>query len=243
MRYSSSKWASRPLRCASRRCRNSPISSGWMRSSHSSGADLGGGAAEHLLPARGEVDPVVPQVPVEEAVVGAADGQRVALLALPQREQRRFLLGFHALTLSRRPDGRTQPSHALLQHVVRRPRLDDVGGGLLVEGPGDHDEGRPGRDLAGQLQGGQPMVAGEVVVGQDQVERKRPERPLVVLPAGDPGERELPDMLPQLPLEKLLVAGVILQQQDGEGVIDHAIPRSLSPRQVYHFRPNARRYV
>ena len=48
-------------------------------------ADLRVGAAEHRLPARRVVDAPAAQVPVPEAVVGAAGGHRVALLALVQR--------------------------------------------------------------------------------------------------------------------------------------------------------------
>ena len=204
-------------------------------------AQLGGGMAEHLLPARREVDPVVPKVPVEEPVVGAAHGQRVALLALLQRQQGGLLLRFHPLALTRGPDGGLQAGDPFLQHVVRGAGLDDVGGGLFVERPGHDDERRPGSHLSGELQGGQAVVARQVVVGQDQVERKSPQRPFVVLAADDPGERELPDVLPQLPLEELLVGRIVLQHEDGERVINHGTPRALSPQKVYHFRLNSGR--
>src|SRR4051794_1677987 len=47
----------------------------------------------YRLPARGEVQLVGPQVPVPEAIVGTAGGQRVALFALAQRFRRLPALG------------------------------------------------------------------------------------------------------------------------------------------------------
>ena len=189
-------------------------------------ADVGRGMAEHLLPARGEVDPVAAKVPVEEAVVGSAHGERVALLALAQGQHRGLLLVLHALALARRADGGPEAGDALLQDVVRRPGLDDVGGGLLVERSGDDDERGAGSDPSGELQRGQAVVAGNVVIGQDQVEGERAQRAFVVLRSRDPRERELPDVLPQLPLEELLVRRIVLQHEDGERVIDHFSPRA-----------------
>src|SRR5438876_5019256 len=189
-------------------------------------ADVGLGVAQHLLPARGEVDPVATKVPVEEAVVGSAHGQRVALLALAQGQHRGLLLVLHASALPRRADGGPEAGDALLQDVVRRPVLNDVGGGHLVERSGDDDERGAGSDPSGELQGGQAVVAGNVVIGQDQVEGERAQRAFVVLRSRDPRERELPDVLPQLPLEELLVRRIVLQHEDGERVIDHFSPRA-----------------
>ena len=51
-------------------------------------AELGLGVAEHLLPARREVQAVAADVPVPQAVVGALHRQRVALLGLGEPRQR-----------------------------------------------------------------------------------------------------------------------------------------------------------
>ena len=51
-------------------------------------ADLGLRVAEHRLPARREVQPVGADVPVPQAVVGALERERVALLGLRQAAQR-----------------------------------------------------------------------------------------------------------------------------------------------------------
>src|SRR5205814_1608123 len=64
-------------------------------------ADLLLREAEDGLPARREIDDARAQVPVPEAVVGAADGQRVALLALAQRLFRAAALADLLLQLAR----------------------------------------------------------------------------------------------------------------------------------------------
>ena len=51
-------------------------------------AELGLAVAEHLLPARGEVQAVLANVPVPQAVVGALQRERVALLGLGQPRER-----------------------------------------------------------------------------------------------------------------------------------------------------------
>ena len=51
-------------------------------------AELGLGVAEHLLPARREVQAVLAHVPVPQAVVGALHGERVALLGLGEAGER-----------------------------------------------------------------------------------------------------------------------------------------------------------
>ena len=53
-------------------------------------AELGLGVAEHRLPARGEVQPVLSHVPVPQAVVRALERERVALLGLLQRASARW---------------------------------------------------------------------------------------------------------------------------------------------------------
>ena len=51
-------------------------------------AELGLGVAEHLLPARGEEQAVLAHVPVPQAVVGALQRERVALLGLGEARER-----------------------------------------------------------------------------------------------------------------------------------------------------------
>ena len=73
-------------------------------------ADVGLRVAEHRLPARGEVQPVGAHVPVPQAVVGALQRERVALLGLGQARER-ALVGDRVAqaALQRRPRvGRTR---------------------------------------------------------------------------------------------------------------------------------------
>ena len=77
---------------ASSACVSAARSSGCTRPSHSPRrvADLGLAVAEHRLPARREVQPVGAHVPVPEAVVGALQRERVALLGLGEPRSARW---------------------------------------------------------------------------------------------------------------------------------------------------------
>ena len=76
-------------------------------------AELGLRVAEHRLPARGEVQPVLAHVPVPQPVVGALERERVALLGLLQPGER-ALMG-------------DRVAQRALEHVEARDVLGDAG--------------------------------------------------------------------------------------------------------------------
>ncbi len=154
--------------------------------------------AEHLLPAGREVDAVGGEVPVPEPVVGAALGQGVALLALPQRA-----LGAPALgDVEQRAGDRRLPGELGARSVhldldrgaVLPPRAEGVVHALHLarEAPADVlADQRPVR-LAGELLDGD-AAAGEVLarVAEDLAElRVRVDHP-AVLDDVDAGDRLL----------------------------------------------------
>ena len=132
-------------------------------------ADLLLPVAEHRLPARGEVGSATLQVPVPEPVVGAVDGQRVALLALPEGR-----LAVHPL--DRVPD-RAQEQlvvHLALHEVVLCSLTDRRERYLLVIQVCEDHDWDVGCDLAGPLEGGQPAAVRQREVQQHHVHRSGP---------------------------------------------------------------------
>ena len=108
--------------------------------SHSSGRarDLRLVVPEHRLPARRPVDDVRRQIPVPQPVVGAANGERIALFAVAEILDRPFVGHVRAdpRQRHRKIDG--------LGHVVVRAQakgLDDVG---AFRSGRDHDHGKLG---------------------------------------------------------------------------------------------------
>src|SRR5207237_7926920 len=86
-------------------------------------ADLALGEAEHALPARRQVDAVSDEVPVPEAVVRAAGGEGIALLALAQRVLRPAPLADVEQRADHRRTARKLGARAVGLDVYRRPVL------------------------------------------------------------------------------------------------------------------------
>ena len=126
-------------------------------------ADLVLAVAEHGLPARRVEDAVAVDVPVPEAVVGAAHRERVALLGLGEALQR-------ALVRDRVADRVLQPvrREAGDEQEVGDPGLRGLLVGSAVGGVREHDH-RHLRDRAHELRGEhQPVGAGRVDLAIDE---------------------------------------------------------------------------
>jgi hypothetical protein len=112
------------------------------------------------------------------------------------------------------PCRRRQSCQTFLEDVVGRPQLDRLDCHLLAERAGHEDERHVRTRLPGDAQGGQPVEAGQRVVGEDQVNpapfERRAKRGFGV----DPRQPSDEAFARERRLDELGVARLVLETQD-----------------------------
>ena len=175
------------------------------------GAAKGLRIAQNFLVGSAVVQPLALRIENGDQIRDVVRNQPEQLFALAQLRFRLFLFQGDL-------DGRSDSPDVLLEHVIHRPGLHALHGGLLVDRARHDDEWHVRGVLLRQSQGLHAVEVRQTVIGKDDVRRKFNQPLQIIGPGCDMTRVEIDFDPTQFALEQLRVVVHVFQNQNAQAI-------------------------